>query len=324
LADAKKQAPAPFGAAVGSATGELLFTWVEQAGLATLIGVTDANAVTGLLPLVALAKDQIPKQLPDGSELTVDVREVDDGSGKPRSTLLAKVKPSAELEKSIAAMGVAPEAVVFASGGYAAAVLGGGEASIPTIAQHTGIGPTPSMLAGLPAGLQRALKADAAEAILHFSIDGLQSAQVRQALTDVAKLQPGVDAEASQAIAMMLDVFAPLSSVSMWLTRDAGVHTVHLAVRGFDDYATEEGRAARAAMLAAGNGGDASAAYGELSTQYAGSPRAASYDLRAGKGASVGQTTSSAFLGGIIAAIAIPAFMKYTERAKAAAAKSPK
>jgi hypothetical protein len=323
LDDAKKQAPAPFGTAAASVSGELMFAYVEKAGLAALVGVTDPNAVTGLLPLVALAKDQIPKQLPDGSELAVEVREVDDGSGKPRSTVLAKVKPSAELEKSIAAMGLAPEAVVFASGGYAAAVLGGGETSIATIAQHIGSGPTPGMLAALPAGLQRALKADAAEAILHISLDGLQSSAVRRSLVEMVASQPGVDADTSTAIAAMLDLAAPISSLSMWLTRDAGVHTVHLAIRTFDDYATEEGKAARAAMIAAGSGGDPSAAYSELSTKYASSPRAASYDMRAGKGASIGQAASSAFLGGIIAAIAIPAFTKYRARAEAAA-KAPK
>jgi hypothetical protein len=320
LDDAGKQAPVPFGSAVASATGELLFGWIDGAGVVALAGVGDPSTVTGLLPLVGLAKDKIPKQLPDGSVLAVEVRDVDDGSGKPRPTVLAKLTPSAELAKSITAMGLAPEAVVFASGGYAAAVLGGGEKAIPTIAGYTGTRASEATSAALPAGLQRALAADTAEAILHISLDGLQSTAVRQSLVDLSKVQPTPGVDVGKVIGVVLDVLAPLSSLSMWITRDGGVHTVHLAVRSFDDYASEEGKAARAAMLAVGSGGDASTAYGELSTRFAGSARASSYDLRSGKGASVGQAASSAFLAGIIAAIAIPAFTKYRERAAAAAA----
>lgn len=316
VAKTAKDVPAPFNGAISTATGELLFAWMDKLGVVALAGVTDPSPVTGLFPFVALAGDSIPKKLPDGSGLEVTVRDLDDGSGKTKPAIVAKLTPSVELAKNLTAMGLAPEAAVFAAGGYAAVVLGGGASAIPTIGGYTGASATTETIASLPNGLQRALGDNRVEAILHVGLDGLQSPAVRTSLVDVAKLQPDAGEDVAKTIGVALDLLAPLSSVSLWITKDDASHTVHLAVRGFDDARSEEGQAARAAMLAVGNGTrDAPTAYGELATRFASSPRIASYRTRAGSGASVGNAASSAFLVGVVAAIAIPAFAKYRERA---------
>ncbi|HWB73953.1 MAG TPA: hypothetical protein VG755_03335 [Nannocystaceae bacterium] len=318
VAKTSKDTPAPFGGAVGTATGELLLAWIDKAGVVALAGVNDPSPVTGLFPFIGLAKEQIPKKLPDGSGLTVEVRDVDHGDGKTHPTVLAKLDPSAELRANLDAMGLAPEAVAFAAGGYAAVVLGGGEAAIPAIARYSGASASTETTGALPAGLQRALADKRVLAILHVTLDGLQSHAVRKSLGDFAKIQPTEGVDAAKVIDVALDVLAPLSSISLWLTHDGSAHAMHLAVRSFDDPASEEGKEARAAMLAVGSDTkDAATAYGELAAHWPSSPRKPSYEARAGTGASVGQAASSAFLIGIAAAIAIPAFVKYRERAAA-------
>ena len=316
VAKSSKDAPPPFGGAVATATGELLLAWIDKAGVVALAGVNDPSPITGLFPFIGLAKDQIPKKLPDGSGLTVEVRDVDHGDGKTHPTVLAKLDPSAELRKNLDAMGLAPEAVAFAAGGYAALVLGGGEAAIPSIARYSGAAASTATTGALPLGLQRALADKRVLAILHVTLDGLQSSAVRQSLGDFAKIQPTEGVDAAKVIDVALDVLAPLSSVSLWLTHDGTAHAMHVAVRSFDDPASDEGKEARAAMLAVGSDTkDAATAYGELASHWPDSPRKPSYEARAGTGASVGQAASSAFLIGIAAAIAIPAFVKYRERA---------
>jgi hypothetical protein len=318
IAKASKDTAAPLSGAVGTATGEVLVAWIEKTGAVVLAGVNDPAPITGLFPLLGLVKDQIPKKLPDGTGLTVEVRDADHGDGKTHPTLVAKLDPSAELGKNLTAMGLAPEAVAFAAGGYAALVLGGGEAAIPGIARYTGTSATAETNAALPVGLQRALADKRVLAILHVTLDGLQSAAVRQSLGDLAKIQPPEGVDAAKVIDVALDVLAPLSSVSLWLTHDGTAHAMHLAVRSFDDPASEEGKDARAAMLAVGSDTkDAATAYGELAARWPSSPRKSSYEARAGTGASVGNAASSAFLIGIAAAVAIPAVVRYRERAAA-------
>jgi hypothetical protein len=306
---------------LGALSGEILMSGIGATpGLVTLVGLTDATPIQGLIPMAALAKDQIPKQLPDGSKLEVVIEDADDGSGGKLQVLRAKLEPSAELAKLRDQLGLQPEITVFVTKQFAAIGMGTGTAVIPDVAKASGGEPSAALMAALPAGFAGDLRDGRASMAMHLELDGLHSPGVREQLQTAIGGAVPADAKVTpaDAIGAAFAAIAPLSSMSVWTTSAADGAVFHFALRGFGDAVTDEGRAAQQARFDVMTGKrDAATAYGALVTAYPSSPRIEAYRVRAGTASGTGGPGAVAAVG-VLAAVAIPAFKTYIDRSKAA------
>lgn len=306
---------------LGALSGEILMSGIGATpGVVTLVGLTDATPIQGLIPMAALAKDQIPKQLPDGSKLEVVIEDADDGSGGKLQVLRAKLEPSAELAKLRDQLGLQPEVTVFVTKQWAAIGMGTGTAVIPDVAKASGGEPSAALLAALPAALAGDLRDGRASMAMHLELDGLHAPGVREQLQTAIGSAVGADAKVApaDAIGAAFAAIAPLSSMSLWTTSAADGAVFHFALRGFGDAVTDEGRAAQQARFDVMTGKrDAATAYGALVSAYPSSPRIEAYRVRAGTVSGTGAPGAVA-VAGAMAAVAIPAFTKYIERSKEA------
>jgi len=321
-------APAMATNMITALSGELLVSGIGATpGAVMLIGLTDPTPIQGLIPMAALMKDKVPKELPDGSKLELVIESTDDGSGGKLQVMRIKVEPSAELAKIRDQLGLASELTAFVTDKWAAIGMGTGNAVIPEVARATAGEPSPELLAALPAGFASDLKAHKASAAMHIELDGLHSPGVRDQL--VTALAAAVPADSKIAPRDIVDatfaVLAPLSSYSVWSTATPDGNVVfHLALRGFGDGESEEGNAAKQARFdVTTKAKDAATAYGALVAAYPSSPRIEAYRARAGV-TTTGAGTGAAALAGVLAALAVPAFNKYIERSKEAASSAEK
>jgi hypothetical protein len=305
-------------------SGEILISGIGASpGAVVLVGLTDPTPIQGLIPMAALAKDNIPKSLPDGSKLDMVVESTDDGKGGKLQVLRLKIEPSAELAKLRDQLGLASELTAFVTNQFAAIGIGTGTTVIPEVVDANAGEPSAALLAALPADFAKDLKAGTASMALHLELDGLHAPGVRDGLvTAFAGIMPAdTKMSASDIADVAFAVLSPLSSYSFWTSSatDGGV-VFHIAMRGFGDGETDEGKAAKQARFdVATKAKDAAAAYGALVAAYPSSPRIEAYRARAGVSKS-GAATGAAAMAGVIAAIAVPAFQKYIERSKAAGA----
>ncbi|MCA9706559.1 MAG: hypothetical protein KDK70_11970, partial [Myxococcales bacterium] len=293
---------------LGALTGELLLGSVASSdALVMLAGIDDPGPVAGLIAMASLALDRIPKTLPDGSGLEVGVESIS-VAGKSAQVLHAKLTPAGKSSELLAKTGLRPEAWVFAAGGYAGVVLGGDASTIETIASYGGGAMSPEGIQTLPKPLARSIADGQVSVVMHVPIDGMQSPQVGESFEAVAKdlpaddLPPGMTP--SQILTLVRSVTAPVSGISMWMAPPKDRMVFHLALSLMGDGRTEQGRAELAAMAAVAGGSDPAAAYGELASRFASSPRAVAYQARAGTRTD-GALTSAAMLG-VVAAVAIP------------------
>jgi len=316
-----KAAPAMVTNIVRALSGEILVASIGTApGIVTLIGLDDPTPVAGLIPMAALAKGSLPKQLPDGSKVEVVIESVDDGSGGTLQVLRAKVEPAGDLATLREQLGMQSEVTAFVTKQWAAVAMGTGTAVIPDVVKATGGAPSDALYAALPGGLADDLRAGRASMVIHAELDGLHAPGVKDTLaTSIA----GVPATAGKiapkdALDAAFLTAAPLSSLSLWATSTADGAVFHFVARGFGDAITEEGRAAQQARFDVQTGArDAATAYGALVTAYPSSPRVEAYRVRAGQRTG-SAAPGAAAIAGALAAIALPAFAKYIERSKAA------
>ncbi len=322
IAERTSEAPVPARAMLKTLTGEVMLgTVTDPKALVVLAGVTDPAPAAGLVTLAGMVSGEIPKTLPDGSslEVKVDPIEVD---GKTIQTLHATLTPTAEGAKLFSRMGLVPEAWLFAVGGYAGVAFGSDKSIVEKIARYEGGVIDPELAKTLPKSMAQSLVEQRAGMAVHVPIDGIQSPQVIESFESVAKdlpagdLPPGVTP--SQLMKLAQAVVSPVSAMSMWMpppTEDR--LTIHVAYTLLGDSRTKEGQAALLAMTEVAGGGDPAAVYGDLATRFGSSSRTAAYQARAGA-RSDGALVSTAILG-VMAAIAVPAFVKYQQRAHEAA-----
>lgn len=319
-------APPAVGNMLQGLSGEVLLAGIGSVpGAVALFGLSDPTAIAGLVPLAALARDDVPKTLPDGSGLEVVIEDVEDGKGGKVQVLRAKISPVGELAAIREQLALQPEVVAFVTDAWAAIGLGTGPGLVPEVARASASAPTPELLAALPPSLARVLSDERATSVTHLELDGLHGPGVREGLVEALTKAavPGAAPVSADNIEVVFALLSPLSSISAWTSGDAANARVHVAMRGFGDATSAEGKAAHAARLEVDAGRkEAATAYGELVAAHGSSSRIAAYRARAGQGP-VGAAQGAAAMVGLLAAIAVPAFDKYMERSKQAAQPAP-
>jgi len=253
--------------------------------------------------------------LPDGTSIDVKLENVAIEGGTVQA-VHASLGDRPELAQ-FTPYGLKSDAFSFATDQWITLALGTDATVVPKLAKVSGTGPSAELLASLPEGLARALSAGDVVFAWHLPLDGLQTPSLRATTTAaVSALPKGSDPIEAAVIAELLDLLAPLSTASVWLTWNEVGPQIQLAVRGFSDPTTEEGKAAQVALADVDGGNDPGARYGALADRFADSPRALSYRMRAGRVAGAeGSALAAVALIGMLAAIAIPAVVKYRERA---------
>lgn len=319
LAPYTASVPAPFDAVVKSVTGEFLYTSVvDPFAMVVLAGVTNPAPFRGAMAMTMIGVGEGTQSLPDGTKVDVKLENIAVDGGTVQA-VHASLGDRPELAQ-FAQYGIKGDGFVFAVERWIAVAVGTESAVVPKIAKVTGAGPSTDLLGSLPEGLARALGDGKAMLAWHLSFDALQSPTLRKTTADaIASLPKDGDPVTATAMAELLDLLGPLSSASGWLTWNDVGPQVHLAVQGFSDPVSEEGKAAQVALGEVAGGNDPGERYGALADRFADSPRALSYRLRAGRVAGADAASLGAVaLVGVFAAIAIPAVVKYRERAAAA------
>lgn len=304
-------------------TGEVFLGSIDSPpGLAMLAGVRDPAPIAGLMGLASAQLDQIPKELPDGSKLEVALESID-LDGVKTQALHATLTPSASSGTFYRALGLKTEAWAFAAGKYAGAVFGVDKAGLDTLVARTLTGPNAEAIAAVPPALGRALLDGSVSFAIHMPFDGLATMS-KEDLAGLSGAQPaleGAPLDPAQMMRALPKLSAPLSSISQWTSvhEDQVVGTLALSV--FGDARSPDGKAALEVLDRILEGKDAPPLYAALAAAHGSSPRGRIYKARTGELGS--DTLVSVALVGVMAAIAIPAFQKYIERSKAAAAAVP-
>ena len=295
IADAGASAPPMAQNVVKTLTGEFLAGGITGAkGFAVLVGLTDPAPVAGLVALASLGLGEVPKELPDGTKIEAAVKTI--GGAQAVHVKFA----GGSQEKVFKELGYASEVFGFAAGQYAAVTLGASQDVVDTIAKYTDTGPSKEMLEALPAPLAKALEAGEPAFAMYVPFDALQAAGTQKAFDAVAAAMPMGEmgkTDPKVALGLFLDVMAPMSSVSMWLSQVDKGPVFHIAVQGLADAGTDEGKAALEAMAAVAGGADRKATYEGLAAKYPSSARSSSYKARAGQ---LGDPFSAVF---VVAAI---------------------
>ncbi len=310
---------------VEAMTGELLVANLQVSrGLALLAGVKDQAPITGLLALGALQLDTVPPTLTDGSKLEVEAKSIE-LAGKPSQVVHGRVTPTPESAPMYSAMNLEPEGWAYGAGAYAGLLLGVDEKGLTKLAAATPTGPSAELLATVPPSLGTALTAKRVALAVHAPFDGLGPA-LTKGLAGVSAdqlpfAQGSSDFDVVQAMKSLGTSLAPLSALSQWIELHDERVVGYLSLRVFGDARSDAGRAELAAIDHLLAGKDAAATYAALAGAHGESPRGHTYKVRAGT-QSDGTLVSVALLG-VMAAIAVPAFTKYLERSKAAAAANP-
>jgi hypothetical protein len=304
-------------------TGEVFLGSIDSPpGLAMLAGVRDPAPIAGLMALAAAQLDQIPKQLPDGSKLEVALESVDLDGAKTQA-LHAVLTPSASSGTFYGALGLKTEAWAFAAGEYAGVVFGVEKAGLDTLVARSLTGPSAEAIAAVPPALGRALLDADVVLAMHMPFDGLATMS-KEDLAGLSGPQPGLESapfDPAQMMRALPKLLAPLSSISQWTSMRDGTVVGTMALSVFGDARSPDGKAALDVLDRILDGEDAPPLYAALAAAHGSSPRGHVYEARTGKVGS--DTLVSVALIGVMAAIAIPAFQKYIERSKAAAAAVP-
>lgn len=317
LRKSKTEVPAMAAGMVRALSGEILVSSVGSLpGLALLVGLTDPTPIAGLIPMAGLAKDKVPKALPDGSKLSFAIEEADDGAGGKIQVLRLTVDPVGELAAVRDQLGWKSEVVAFVTKQFFAIGVGSSVALIPEVVKASTTGASEATLAALPARLAADLGAGQASFVIHVELDGLHGPGVREAFAAALAKLPAGAVPADVALDAAYAGMSPLSSVSIWTSGGASGVVVHTALRAFGDTSSDEGKAAASARVDVTTAKrDAATAYGELVTAYPSSPRLAAYRARAGQGETSGAAGMAAVVG-VLSAVAIPAFTRYVEKSE--------
>jgi hypothetical protein len=256
-----KAGPPVFGPLAATLTGEYFVGSIaDPNALVALIGVTDPGPSSGLVAMFGLVQDKIPKTLPDGTTLAMNVESVEAGTGSGVQTVHAT--GSAGHTDLFTKVGLVPEGVAFAAGKYGAFVLGAGASAVGRIAKFDGAGTDAPIVSTLPDDFATALRDGKASMAFHIELDGLQNPTLRGILDQLVAELPasGGDPAPKDMLDIALGMSAPVSSTSVWITGD-GPSIIHIAVRSYDEASPDRAFAktartdASAAALAPAVGG---------------------------------------------------------------------
>lgn len=318
---AKAQAggvPKPAQAMVDAFDGEFLMAGTsDPAGFVVQAGVTDPYPVRSVLDLGWTQKDNLPKEIPNAPGLTYEFKAEEISVGDEKFRVLSAIFDSPEIKKYEGLW--KPAVSAWVGGGYLSVGAGMGIDEAKKVANASGEGPSEELLASLPPGLAEELKAQEVNFAYHASFDALQS----PALMDELEKNWGSidlpDKPSFDALEGVMQLFAPISELSAWVSRSNTSPVFHVSVRMFGDPRTEEGKAALAAINSVAGGTSRADAYGGLAKKYGASHRAHAYEVRASKDMKDASVAGLSVVG-IAAAVAIPAFTKYQRRAREGAA----
>jgi hypothetical protein len=260
-------------------TGEWFFgSLAEPAGMVMMVGLTELGPAAGLVPMFSLVQEQLPKSLPDGTNLSFALESVEGGA---TSVQTVHAKATGARAEDLAKLGLAPELFAFVAGKYGFLVAGAGADAVKKLAAFDGTG-EPAIAGMLPADLAAALRGGRASLAMHFELDALQNPLLREMLASAfASLPASGGPSPKDLLDLGLGFVAPWSSASVWVTDDATGSIVHIALRAFGGDASEEGKAAHAAAAEVEAGTrDARTVYGELAARYPTSARALRYRAR--------------------------------------------
>ncbi len=278
-----KNAPPQATQIVDNMNGEFYFGGgMEPASLQMHVGMRDSGPAAGLIEFAAMAaKGQVPPSIPDlpGSKLTFETRDiaVQDDTAKAIHIGLTGV-PEVDAFSKMA--GFTADGWMYAAGDALSVVLGVGDEDIQKIAA-TEPGMSADTKITMPKPLVESLGKGEVSMIFHLPVDALQSPSLRSLVKAGLEGVPDVTPELVNSI---LDMAAPISSGTMWLTQ-SGDHAVgHMAIRGIGHTATEEGRDALEAAQKVLSGENGETIYTALTHKYPQTSRTAAYKTRSGIG----------------------------------------
>ncbi|WAS96907.1 hypothetical protein [Nannocystis punicea] len=297
------EVPPPFSATVSAFTGEVLFGGsADPAALQARFGFSDTSSLAPLADLaVAFGGPMIHnKPIPDvpGSKVSFKAENVTVGADKIKALHLgASGVPQA---KALAdQLGLSLDAWVFPAEGTLAAVVGADAGKVGLVKAAAN---SEATIAALPPALAAGLRAGEVGFVGHVPLDGLQSPELLKLLDGALASLPGYSSSNARSA---LNVVAPLSSTTMWISEHQNAAVIHVAVQSIGNTTDEEGKAA----LAAATSADPVKAFADLAAKYPNSPRIAAYQTRAGQGG------AGALVGGsapalLLAAGGVAAFLR--------------
>ncbi|WP_434417566.1 hypothetical protein [Nannocystis pusilla] len=310
------EVPPPFSATVGAFTGEVLFGGsADPAALQARFGFSDTSSLAPLADLaVAFGGSMIHnKPIPNvpGSKVSFKAENVSVGADKVKALHFgASGVPQA---KALAdQLGLSLDAWVFPAEGTLAAVVGADATKVGLVKAAAS---SEATIAALPPALAASLRAGEVGFVTHVPLDGLQSPALLKLLDGALASLPGYSSSTARSA---LNVLAPLSSTTMWISEHQNAGVIHFAVQTIGNTTDEEGKAA----LAAAASPDPAKAFTDLAAKYPSSPRIAAYQTRAGQGG------AGALVGGsapalLLAAGGMAAFFRPTTDAPPVVAEVP-
>jgi hypothetical protein len=220
--------------------------------------------------------------LPDGSKVTVEVEELDAGGTKIKA-IAGKIENNKVLA-GIENLGLASQARLFVADEFAGIHWGGDKATVERLVATKVKAPPAEMFGDLPPLAVADLAGNHVSTVLHVPLDALASdAFVEQASAVAGVFRDQGSESANEVVSGILRALASLSSVTVWVRHEGPAMTLRVAVQPFASTTTEEGKAAAAAVGEFLSGKSAAEVFGSLADAHAGSSRASSYGIRAGR-----------------------------------------
>ncbi|MCA9659884.1 MAG: hypothetical protein KC486_16185 [Myxococcales bacterium] len=299
-------APPPVDSVVNSMTGEIFIGGSsDPAGLQVQVGLTDAAPIAGVIELaLAGGKELVPKSIPDipGSKIVFEGKEIDGGSGKTKALHLnVSGIPEADAIAHMTKMDL--DAWFYAHGDAATLAIGVNADNVGKLHGIVGAGASETTLVTLPKSLRDSLAKDEVNAIIHVPVDTLQGPQLRKLIDAGMKKFEMAKPELAHSI---LDLFAPFSSTTMWITESDEHMVVHFALRGIGNTSSDEGKEALAATVAVLGGAARESTFAALVEKYPASPYTAAYMARGGVNSDGMLAGSAIGLTAAAVAVAVP------------------
>jgi len=293
-------APPPVADFVKSMTGDFVFAGsVNPGGMVLQAGVSDSAAFDGVATLAEGFKEAVPKEIPEFGNAKLAFEKMEIGTAKvPALHVGVTDIPEADILKSYT--GLHMDAWTFASNNVFTVAVGPNAEGIGKLADTTSTGPSPELLAALPAPLSEGLGAKTVSFAMHLPMDFLHGKQMHDLIKATLKDVPDAKPEEVLALTSLAGAF---SSTSMWVDQKDEKLVLHWAVQGIGNRETEEGKVALDAAHAVVDGASPEAEFGPIATKFDASPMAYAYKARAGTegpgymiGSGVGAVMASALV----------------------------
>ncbi|MGB1277117.1 MAG: hypothetical protein ACPG77_15340, partial [Nannocystaceae bacterium] len=278
-----KGGPPQAKAIVDNMSGEFFFGGAEKpASLQMHVGMSDTGPAAGLIEFAAMAaKGQVPPSIPDlpGSKLTFETIDLDVGGHKAKAIHLG-LAGVPEVDAFTKLADFKADGWMYAAGDAMSMVVGTDEEGINTI-ESAEPGMSADTKITMPKPLVEGLEKGQVSMIFHLPVDALQGPALRGLVDAGLKGVPDVSPELANAF---LDLAAPISSGTMWLTESENHAVAHMAVRGIGHTATDEGREALTAARRVLGGEDGATVYTALTHKFPQTSHTAAYKTRSGIG----------------------------------------